>query len=59
MIYTENIKTWKKLEDGTMELVSTEQITVDEPTNEEVIANKEAELLSMYTELQALKEANK
>ncbi len=50
---------YRKLEDGTMELVSTEQITVDEPTNEEVIANKEAELLSMYTELQALKEANK
>lgn len=31
----------------------------DELTAEEIIAQKEAELLAMYTELEALKEANK
>lgn len=50
---------YRKLEDGTMELVSTEQIVIDEPTKEEVIAEKEAKLISMYAELQELKEANK
>ena len=36
-------------------LVRVEYIEVDEPTQEELIAQKEAELLAMYTELQALK----
>lgn len=36
-------------------LVSVEFIEVDEPTQEELIAQKEAELLAMYAELQALK----
>lgn len=36
-------------------LVSVEFIEVDEPTQEEIIAQKEAELLAMYAELQALK----
>jgi len=31
----------------------------NELTTEEIIAQKEAELLAMYTELEALKEANK
>lgn len=31
---------------------------VEEPTQEELIAQKEAELLAMYNELQALKESN-
>ena len=31
----------------------------NELTAEEIIAQKEAELLAMYTELEALKEANK
>ena len=31
----------------------------NELTPEEIIAKKEAELLAMYTELEALKEANK
>jgi len=36
-------------------LVSVEFIEVEEPTQEELIAQKEAELLAMYAELQALK----
>jgi hypothetical protein len=36
-------------------LVSVEFIEVDEPTTEELIAQKEAELLAMYNELKALK----
>ena len=36
-------------------LVSVEFIEVDEPTQEELIAQKEAELLAIYAELQALK----
>ena len=37
-------------------LVRVEFIEVDEPTKEELIAQKEAELLEMYEELQKLKE---
>lgn len=59
MIYTENIKTWKKLEDGTMELVSDVNVEVEKPSAEELITEKEEQLLSMYAELQELKEANK
>lgn len=36
-------------------LVSVEYIEVDEPTQEELIAQKEAELIAMYNELKALK----
>jgi hypothetical protein len=36
-------------------LVSVEYIEVEEPTKEELIAQKEAELLAMYNELKALK----
>jgi hypothetical protein len=36
-------------------LVRVEFIEVDEPTQEELIAQKEAELLAMYEELKALK----
>ena len=35
-------------------LVRVEYIEVDEPTQEELIAQKEAELLAIYAELQAL-----
>ena len=52
-----NVKTWKKLEDGTMELVSDVNIEVDEPTQEEIIAEKEAALLAMYKELEDLKKS--
>lgn len=38
-------------------LVEVKFIEVDEPTNEELIADKEAELLKIYAELNALKEA--
>ncbi len=36
-------------------LVSVEYIEVDEPTQEEIIAQKEAELLAVYEELKRLK----
>lgn len=36
-------------------LVSVEYIEVEGPTTEELIAQKEAELLAMYNELKALK----
>jgi hypothetical protein len=39
-------------ENGLVEVVF---IEVDEPTQEELIAQKEAELLTMYKELEALK----
>ena len=44
-ITTTNIKTWKKLEDDTMELVSDIDVEVDEPSKEELIKQKEALLL--------------
>jgi hypothetical protein len=37
-------------------LVRVEFIEIDEPTQEELIAQKEAELLAVYQELQRLKE---
>jgi hypothetical protein len=36
-------------------LVRVEFIEVDEPTQEELVAQKEAELLALYAELKALK----
>jgi hypothetical protein len=39
-------------------LVSVEFIEVDEPTQEDLIAQKEAELLAMYNELKVLKGEN-
>jgi len=47
--------TWKKLEDGTMELVSSETFEVEGPSHEELIAQKEEQLLKIYEELQSLK----
>jgi|TARA_B110000090_G_scaffold137601_1_gene151310 hypothetical protein len=55
-ITTTNIKTWKKLEDDTMELVSDIDVEVDEPSKEELILEKEAQLLKMYKELESLKQ---
>ena len=46
---------WKKNEDGSETLIETQILEGQEPTQEEVIANKEAELLEMYKELEALK----
>ena len=48
-------ETWKKLEDGTMQLVSSETFEVEGPSPEELIAEKEEQLLQIYTELQSLK----
>ena len=42
-------------EDGTSKLVSTTTVEVEVPTEEEIIASKEAELLAMYKEIEALK----
>lgn len=56
MTRTENIKTWRKLSDDTMELVSDIDIEVDTPSQEELIAEKEEQLLAMYTEIQKLKQ---
>jgi hypothetical protein len=39
-------------------LVRVEFIEVDQPTHEELIAQKEAQLLEMYAELQLLKQQN-
>ena len=36
-------------------LVRVEYLEIDEPTQEQIIAEKEAELLAMYNELKALK----
>jgi hypothetical protein len=46
---------YEKQEDGTF-IVTTEEKWVDEPTPEEIIAEKEAELLKIYAEIQALKQ---
>ena len=52
---THNIKTWKKLEDGTMELISDVNVEIDTPSPEEIIAEKEAQLIAIYNEIQNLK----
>jgi hypothetical protein len=39
-------------------LVRVEFIEIDEPTQEELIAQKEAELLAVFEELKRLKESN-
>lgn len=44
---------YKKNEDGTFELVS--KVPVENASQEDIIAEKEAQLLAMYNELQALK----
>ena len=48
-------ETWAKQEDGTIILISVEEVEVDILTPEEEIAQKEAELLKMYKEIQDLK----
>jgi hypothetical protein len=49
-------ETFEKNENGEMILVHTETVEVEVPTSEEIIAQKEAELLQVYEELKALKE---
>lgn len=48
-------ETFEKNENGEMILVHSEIVDVEIPTQEEIIAEKEAELLKMYAEIQALK----
>jgi len=55
MITIHTNETWEKQEDGTMLLISSEEVEVDILTPEEEIAQREAELLIMFNELQALK----
>lgn len=48
-------ETFKMNENGEMILVHAETVEVELPTPEQIIAEKEAELLKIYAELQALK----
>ena len=48
---------WEKAVNGTMRLVSSEIVEVEVPTQEELIAQKEAELVKMYEEIQAMKQS--
>ena len=49
---------YRKKEDGSLELISSVEVEETLPTQEELIAEKEAELLKMYQELEALKSQN-
>ena len=53
-----NNEIYIRKEDGTVELVEVTSADIQLPTQEEIIAQKEAELLAMYQELQALKQNN-
>lgn len=46
---------YRKTAEGQSEFVETVTFEVEEPTQEEIIAQKEAKLLEMYAELEALK----
>lgn len=46
---------YSKTNDGSLELIETQIIEVEELTQEEIIAEKEAQLLKMYQEIEALK----
>jgi hypothetical protein len=46
---------YRKVAEGQTELVSQETIQIEQPTQEEIIAQKEADLLKMYQELEQLK----
>ena len=54
----ERWEVWTKQEDGSEVLQEVIENEVETPTQEEIIADKEAELLNMYKELEALKSAN-
>lgn len=47
---------WQRNQDGTETLIETLEFDYEGPTTEELIAEKEAKLLEIYTELEALKE---
>jgi hypothetical protein len=48
-------ETWQKQEDGTMKLIHTETIEIEEKTPEQLIAEKEEELFNKYAELLAMR----
>jgi len=50
-----NQMVWRKLEDGTMELVSNKDIEIETPSTDDLIKDKEDKLLEMYKELEELK----
>ena len=56
MPITDNKTIYQQQEDGSIVVVSQETIEITAP--EEVIAEKEAKLLEMYQELEAMKAAN-
>jgi len=45
-----------EVNNGVSVLVETIETEIEVPTNEEIIAEKEAQLLAMYEEIQALKQ---
>jgi hypothetical protein len=47
---------WEMNENGESILVSTEEIITEDPTPEELLAQKEAELLKIYQEIQQMKQ---
>jgi hypothetical protein len=49
------IQVYRMIEEGQSELVSTHTIEVEEYTQEEIIAQKEEQLLAVYQELEQLK----
>lgn len=55
---TERLEIWVKQADGSEILQEVIENEVEMPTQEEMIAQKEQELLNMYNELQALKNNN-
>ena len=55
-IHTNEI--FEKNENGEMVLVHTETVEVEVPSLEEILAEKEAELMKIYAEIQALKQNN-
>lgn len=56
MIQTINREHYKVDERGKVELIKTETFDLDLPTEEELIAEKESQLLALYDEIQKLKE---
>lgn len=54
---TKNYEEYTLQADGTV-IVDTQQIEVEVKTEAEIIADKEAKLLEMYEEIEALKAAN-
>jgi hypothetical protein len=52
--YTNQV--FEKQEDGSMKLIETIVVEVEDPKPEELLAQKEAELLKIYQEIQQMKQ---